>query len=40
LTQAGAELLIALLTSEGYLRLLPGALPTDGFFIAQIERGE
>jgi 16S rRNA (cytosine967-C5)-methyltransferase len=40
LTQAGAELLLGSLTSEGYLRLLPGALPTDGFFIAQIGREE
>ena len=38
LTDAGAELLRAALTPQGFLRLLPGAQPTDGFFIAQIER--
>jgi 16S rRNA (cytosine967-C5)-methyltransferase len=38
LTAGGAEFLAAALTAEGFLRLLPGALPTDGFFIAQIER--
>jgi 16S rRNA (cytosine967-C5)-methyltransferase len=37
-SESGAKLLCAALTPEGYLRLLPGALPTDGFFIAQIER--
>jgi 16S rRNA C967 or C1407 C5-methylase (RsmB/RsmF family) len=25
-------------TPEGALRLLPGAVPTDGFFVALIER--
>jgi 16S rRNA (cytosine967-C5)-methyltransferase len=34
----GAERLRASLTPEGYLRLLPGAFHTDGFFIALIER--
>ena len=38
LTQTGADSLMNALTPEGYLRLLPGALPTDGFFIAQITR--
>jgi 16S rRNA (cytosine967-C5)-methyltransferase len=38
LTDSAKELLHAALTPEGFLRLLPGALPTDGFFIAQIER--
>ncbi len=38
LTPAGAERLRACLTPEGALRLLPGALPTDGFFVALIEK--
>jgi 16S rRNA (cytosine967-C5)-methyltransferase len=38
LTAGGAEFLATTATAEGFLRLLPGALPTDGFFIAQIER--
>lgn len=38
LTSAGATLLRACLTPEGALRLLPGAVPTDGFFIALIGR--
>jgi 16S rRNA (cytosine967-C5)-methyltransferase len=38
LTENGAKCLQASLTLQGYLRLLPGALHTDGFFIAMIER--
>ncbi|MGO9776325.1 MAG: 16S rRNA (cytosine(967)-C(5))-methyltransferase RsmB [Terracidiphilus sp.] len=38
LTPTGADRLQASLTPEGYLRLLPGAFNTDGFFIALIER--
>ena len=38
LTAAGAERLRVCLTPEGALRLLPGALPTDGFFVALIEK--
>ena len=38
LTSAGAPLLQASLTAEGALRLIPGALHTDGFFIALIAR--
>ena len=38
LSPAGAALLRASLTAEGALRLIPGALHTDGFFIALIER--
>lgn len=34
----GAERLHACITSEGFLRILPGALGTDGFFIAMIEK--
>ena len=34
----GAERMQQCLTPEGALRLLPGALPTDGFFVALIER--
>jgi 16S rRNA (cytosine967-C5)-methyltransferase len=39
LTPAGADRLNAALTPEGTLRLLPGALPTDGFFVCVLERG-
>jgi 16S rRNA (cytosine967-C5)-methyltransferase len=38
LTENGTKCLQASLTPEGYLRLLPGAFHTDGFFIAMIER--
>ncbi len=38
LTQNGAQQLRARLTPEGFLRLLPGSLHTDGFFIALIEK--
>jgi 16S rRNA (cytosine967-C5)-methyltransferase len=38
LTDQGSERLRASLTPEGYLRLLPGAFHTDGFFIALLER--
>jgi 16S rRNA (cytosine967-C5)-methyltransferase len=38
LAPPGAELLRACLTPEGALRLLPGALHTDGFFIALMEK--
>jgi 16S rRNA (cytosine967-C5)-methyltransferase len=38
LTENGAERLRDSLTPEGALRLLPGALHTDGFFICLIER--
>jgi 16S rRNA (cytosine967-C5)-methyltransferase len=38
LTSAGAERLTAALTPEGHLRLLPGVVHTDGFFIAQFTR--
>jgi 16S rRNA (cytosine967-C5)-methyltransferase len=34
----GAERLLDSLTPEGALLLLPGALPTDGFFVALIEK--
>jgi 16S rRNA (cytosine967-C5)-methyltransferase len=37
-TVAGADRLRSCLTLEGALRLLPGVSPTDGFFIALIER--
>jgi 16S rRNA (cytosine967-C5)-methyltransferase len=37
-TLAGADRLKASLTPEGALRLLPGALPTDGFFVCLLER--
>jgi 16S rRNA (cytosine967-C5)-methyltransferase len=39
LTASGAEELLRRLTPEGTIRLLPGALHTDGFFIALIQRG-
>ncbi len=38
ITPSGAEKLRASITPEGYLRLLPGAFHTDGFFIAMVER--
>jgi 16S rRNA (cytosine967-C5)-methyltransferase len=38
LTAGGAERLLACLTPNGALQLLPEALNTDGFFIALIER--
>jgi 16S rRNA C967 or C1407 C5-methylase (RsmB/RsmF family) len=38
LTPSGAERLRGALTPEGYLRLLPGAFHTDGFFIALLRR--
>ena len=38
LTTTGADRLSRCLTTEGALRLLPGVSPTDGFFIALIER--
>jgi 16S rRNA (cytosine967-C5)-methyltransferase len=38
LTGAGADRLRACLTEEGALRLLPGKLATDGFFVALIEK--
>lgn len=38
LTRSGAESLQACLTPEGSLLLLPGAVPTDGFFVALIEK--
>jgi 16S rRNA (cytosine967-C5)-methyltransferase len=38
LTPIGAQHLHSSLTPEGALRLLPGALHTDGFFIALIEK--
>jgi len=38
LTQSGAERLSQSLTSQGYLRLIPGAFHTDGFFAALIEK--
>ena len=38
LTAKGAVGLIESVTPEGFLRLLPGALGTDGFFVAQLEK--
>jgi 16S rRNA (cytosine967-C5)-methyltransferase len=38
LTSSGAERLRGSLTPEGFLRLLPGAFHTDGFFVALIEK--
>ena len=38
LTNKGAQSLRGSLTPEGFLRLLPGAFHTDGFFIALIEK--
>ncbi|MGB6192804.1 MAG: 16S rRNA (cytosine(967)-C(5))-methyltransferase RsmB [Terracidiphilus sp.] len=36
---SGAERLHRSVTQEGFLRLLPGALKTDGFFVALFEKG-
>ena len=38
LTASGVDLLRGCLTPNGALRLLPGAVPTDGFFVAMIEK--
>jgi 16S rRNA (cytosine967-C5)-methyltransferase len=38
LTASAAAQLLDCLTPEGALRLLPGRLPTDGFFVALIEK--
>ncbi len=38
LTQSGADKLRTCLTPEGYLRLFPGVLGTDGFFVAMLEK--
>jgi 16S rRNA (cytosine967-C5)-methyltransferase len=38
LTSPGAESLQKCLTPEGALMLLPGTFPTDGFFVALIEK--
>jgi 16S rRNA (cytosine967-C5)-methyltransferase len=38
ITGPGAARLCDCLTPEGALRLLPGALPTDGFYVALIEK--
>jgi len=38
LTEVGADRLRDCLTPEGALRLLPGVLPTDGFYVALIEK--
>jgi 16S rRNA (cytosine967-C5)-methyltransferase len=40
LTPSSADRLKTALTPEGALRLLPGALPTDGFFVCLLERAE
>jgi 16S rRNA (cytosine967-C5)-methyltransferase len=39
LTGEGAERLRECLTAEGALRLLPGAVGTDGFYVAAMEAG-
>jgi 16S rRNA (cytosine967-C5)-methyltransferase len=38
LTQTGSERLLACITPQGALRLLPGVFQTDGFFAALIQR--
>jgi 16S rRNA (cytosine967-C5)-methyltransferase len=37
-TDEGARRLRGCMTPEGYLRLLPGVLHTDGFFVALVEK--
>lgn len=39
-TEAGTDQLRNCITGEGYLRLLPGSLGTDGFFVAVLEKAE
>jgi 16S rRNA (cytosine967-C5)-methyltransferase len=39
LVHEGVERLHSCLTPEGFLRIIPGALGTDGFFVAIIEKG-
>jgi 16S rRNA (cytosine967-C5)-methyltransferase len=38
LTAAGANCLLQCITPEGFLRLLPGILQTDGFFAALLTK--
>ncbi len=38
LNSGGADRLLKCLTPQGALRLLPGSVPTDGFFVALIEK--
>lgn len=38
LAPGAAERLAAAITPEGFLRLIPGLVPTDGFFVAALER--
>jgi 16S rRNA (cytosine967-C5)-methyltransferase len=40
LTAVGADKLQSCITPEGFLRLFPGALGTDGFFVAMLEKSE
>jgi 16S rRNA (cytosine967-C5)-methyltransferase len=40
LTAAGADKLQTCITPDGFLRLFPGALGTDGFFVAMLEKSE
>lgn len=40
LTDTGFHHLHASLTAEGYLRVVPGAVGTDGFFVALIEKAD
>lgn len=38
ITAAGANKLLECITPEGYLRLFPGQLGTDGFFVAMLQK--
>jgi 16S rRNA (cytosine967-C5)-methyltransferase len=38
LTASGADGLRRCISSEGYLRLMPGAFQTDGFFVCQLQK--
>jgi 16S rRNA (cytosine967-C5)-methyltransferase len=38
LTVSGADYLLESIGGDGALRLLPGRIPTDGFFVALLER--
>jgi len=39
LTAAGADYLLSSIGADGAMRLLPGRIPTDGFFVALLQRG-
>jgi len=38
LTASGSDAILRCITPEGFLRLLPGRLGTDGFFVALLAK--